>query len=260
MKLFKLSSWRYDLVAVTVWFGLSTIASSDRCFFGRGFMRRSRAGLSFFLTLLLGACGGGATDTSTNDASFDLKAGQSFWVSSPQSFTATAKNGADTYQLFISAAPQADLFFEGATRKRVEQSMTVRRNGVAVIATSYMAYFDADNLMTVGAQYLGGAYMLSTTSAPALPTAAKIGASGSLGAQTLYFDSSKSTVLGRQTANWTLESAESGNAFYCVNSSLTNAGNGAVTTSVGCNKIDVNGRILGIRWTLATDGLTLTFQ
>ena len=218
---------------------------------------------SVSLLLILQACGGGGGDSPSTVAppvTYDLNGMQSNLVTSSQSFTASATNGADAYQIFLSIAPAPDATFEGNTRKRATQSLTLRKNGATAVATTFDGYYQVTPFQLVGAQYAGGGYLLATTPHPALPTAAQVGASGSLGTQTLYADSTKRTVLATQQATWTLESSTSGSASYCVNTVLTNSSTSAVSTTVGCYRINNSGLVLGIRWVIAVDGLTLTFQ
>ena len=213
--------------------------------------------------MFLQACGGGGSDSSGTvapAATYDLNGMQTTLVTSSQSFTAAATNGADAYQIFLGIAPAPDATFEGSTRKRATQSLTLRKNGATVVATTFEGYYEVAPFQLVGAQYAGGGYLLATTPHPALPTAAQVGASGSLGTQTLYADSTKATVLATQQATWTLEASTSGSASYCVNTVLTNASTSAISTTVGCNRINASGLVLGIRWVIAVDGLTLTFQ
>jgi hypothetical protein len=192
-------------------------------------------------------------------ATYGLNAMQASLITSSQSFTASATSGANTYQMFLGITPATDAIFEGATRKRAVQSLTIRENGAPLAATTFTGYYEISQFQLIGAEYAGSGYLVSTTHAP-LPTFAGIGSSGSLGTQTLYADSTKATVLARQQSTWTLESAASGSANYCVNTVLSNAANVVTGTTVGCNRINTSGNIIGIRWTIAVNGLTLTFQ
>ena len=219
--------------------------------------------LSATLLILLQACGGGGSDspnTPAPAATYDLNGMQATLVTSSQSFTVSATNGADAYQMFLSTLPAPDAIFEGSIRKRATQSITLRKNGATAAATTFAGYYGVTNFQLVGAQYAGGEYLLATTPSTALPTAAKVGANGSLGTQTLYADSTKTTVLATQQATWTLEASTSGSASYCVNTVLTDTSSKVIATTVGCYRISDNGAVLGIRWVIAVDGPTLTFQ
>lgn len=219
--------------------------------------------LAVTLLVVLQACGGGGggdAPPTTPLATYDLNAMQTALVTSTNSFTGSATNATDAYQMFLSITPAADASFEGTTRKRATQTLTLRKNGATLTATTFDGFYAIGPFQAVGAIYAGGGYLVATTPHPPLPTAALVGAGGSLGTQTLYQDSTKGTILATQQGTWTLESSTSGSANYCANTVLSNTSSVVIGTSVGCFRIIPNGSIQGIRWTISVDGLTLTFQ
>jgi hypothetical protein len=219
----------------------------------------------FAATALLLGCGGGGSDSSPpanggGNPTFALDTFQSSFGSVARSFTATATSGADTYTLFLSSTPASDASFEGAVRKRATQTLTIRRNGVTISASTFDNYYQVNPWQAVGATYSDGTHAVATTPNPALPNNAAVGANGSLGILTLYSSSTKSTVLLRQEATWTLEADSPTSAFYCVSTVARNTSGTIIATTNGCTRYDTTGTPLGIRFTLAVDGLTLTFR
>lgn len=225
-------------------------------------LRRYLRALVLAGSAVASACGGGGDDGSAPAAasSYDLNAVQTSVISAPQSFSASASSGGDAYQIFLSITPASDGVFEGATRKRATQTLTIRENGATLAATTFTGYYAINPFQIIGAEYAGGGYLVATTTHAALPSSAAIGASGSLGTQTLYSDSTKSNVLARQQSTWTLESGAGGAANFCVNTVLSNPSNVVVGTTSGCYRLGANGSINGIRWTINVEGQTLTFQ
>jgi hypothetical protein len=226
------------------------------------FLRRYSRALVLVGAAVASACGGGGDDGAATaaSASYDLNAVQTTVISSPQSFSASASSGGNTYQMFLSIAPGSDGFFEGAVRRRATQTLTIRENGATVAATTFTGYYATNPFQIIGAEYAGGGYLVATTTHAALPSSAPIGASGSLGTQTLYSDSTKSNVLARQQSTWTLDSGAGGMANFCVNTVLSNPSNVIIGTTAGCYRLGANGSINGIRWTISVEGQTLTFQ
>jgi hypothetical protein len=205
----------------------------------------------------LSACGGGGGGDS---ASYNLAAMQESVLSTPRSFAASGRVGGDFYELFVSIAPAGEAVFEGSVRKQTNQSLTVRKNGVTLIATAYSGYYTDGLYQLAGARYSNGTYMVADGLHAPLPTAAKIGDSGSLGSQTVYSSARKNTVALRQQATWTLSDSGSGSAYYCVNTVQFNPTNAVIGSFTGCNKINAAGAILGIKWTLDVGGQRVTVQ
>jgi hypothetical protein len=181
------------------------------------------------------------------------------WVTTGHSFTASATSGADTYQLFVSAAPAPPIASNGSTFRHVITSVTLRENGATVGVETNDSYYYATSLDFAGAVYADGAYLLPTTS-HSQPSTATVGSGGPLGTQTLYEDSTRTRVRSTQRGTWTLEPAASGSAYYCVNAVVSSPSGAVIGTSVLCYRISTSGNILGIRWTLAVSDLVLTFQ
>jgi hypothetical protein len=223
---------------------------------------------AFFVAALLVGCGGGGDSApaanggagSGGGSTFALDTFQSNFGAVARSFTATAANGADTYTLFLSSTPASDALFEGAVRKRATQTLTIRRNGVTISASTFDNFYQIGPWQAVGATYSDGTYAVATTPNPALPNAATVGSTGSLGVLTLYTDSTRRSVVLRQEATWTLEADTATTAFYCVSTIARNPSGALVATTTGCTKYDNSGNPIGIRFTIAVDGLTLTFR
>ena len=214
----------------------------------------------YAVSALLVACGGGGGGSDSSPTTYALDTFQSSFGSVPRSFSATAASGADTYTLFISSAPATDAMFEGALRKRATQTLTVRKNGVTIGASTFDSFYQVAPWQAIGATYSDGTYAVATTLNPALPNAAAVGSSGSLGVLTLYTNATKSTVVLRQEATWTLESDTATTAFFCVSTVARNPAGSVVATTSGCTRYDTSGNPVGIRFTIAVDGLTLTFR
>ena len=220
----------------------------------------------YAVSALLVACGGGGSDSSPGtggsgtSTSYSLDTFQSSFGSVPRSFSATASSGADTYTLFLSSTPAPDAVFEGALRKRATQTLTIRKNGVTIGASTFDNFYQATPWQVIGATYSDGTYAVATTLHPALPNAALVGSSGSLGVLTVYTNATKSTVVLRQEATWTLESDTATTALFCVSTVARNPAGSVVATTSGCTRYDTSGNSVGIRFTIAVDGLTLTFR
>ena len=176
------------------------------------------------------------------------------------SLAGTAVDGADTWTLSLSLAPAADEVFEGATSKKANESLTIKKNGVTVLTSSIESFFTTNPLVMRGAKYSDGSYAVATVANGALSNTAVVGNSGPFGTLTLYSNSSKTSVLLTQESTWTLETDTATTAYGCVNSVGKNASGAVVSTSAGCYKIDTSGAVKGMKWTLAVAGKTLVFR
>ena len=172
----------------------------------------------------------------------------------------TAIDGADTYTMAIAITPAADEVFEGVVSKKSIQSLTMKKNGAVLGATTISSYYTINPFTTKGASYSDGTYAVQTTTTGNFPTAARVGDSGTLGTLTLYTNASKTTVQTTTQATWTLEADTASTAFGCANMVLKDAAGTQTGTGAGCYKIDTNGNALGMRFTLSVAGKTLVFK
>ena len=213
-------------------------------------------------TTFLAACGGGGSDTpsSTAAATFPLDAAYTKVMTTGVSLNGTAVDGADTYTLSLSIAPAGDEVFEGLASKKSILSLTMKKNGAVLGVDTISSYFSISPFTAKGARYSDGSYAVQTGNTGNLPTAAKVGDGGTLGTLTLYTSASKTTVKATTQSTWTLEADTVTTAFGCANSVVRDAAGTLTGTQSGCYKIDTNGNILGMRYTLSVAGKTLVFK
>ncbi len=212
------------------------------------------------LAAMLIACGGGGSSDTGTATAFPVDAAYTKVMTTANSFNATATDGADTYTMNLSIAPAADEAFEGVTRKKASQSLTIKKNGATAVAVSYDQYFSVSPFVSRGAKYSDGTYGVASGSGT-LSTSAKIGDSGPFENITLYTNSTKSTVVSSSASTWDLEAADNASTAYaCVNSIVRNSAAVITGTATGCFKIDSAGNTLGVKYTLAVSGKTLNFR
>ena len=214
-------------------------------------------------TSFLMACGGGGEDATpiiTSSAKFALDTAYTQAMTSGISLAGTAVDGADTWTLSLSVAPAADGTFEGVSTKKANQSLTMKKNGVTVLTSNIESFFTTNPLAIRGAKYSDGTYAVQTAANGALSNTAVVGNSGPFGTLTVYSNSSKNAVLLTQDSTWTLEADTATTAYGCVNSVGKNVSGVVVSTSSGCYKIDTDGKVLGMKYTLAVAGKTLEFR
>lgn len=213
----------------------------------------------------LAACGGGSdsaptTPVASATTTFPLDAAYTKAITNGVSLSGTAVDGTDTWNMTLSLTPANDEVFEGVVRKKALQSLTIKKNGVVLTASSIQSYYSLGPLVTQGARYSDGTYAVQTGTTGAFSTAAKVGDAGSLGLLTLYANASKTSIQGTTESTWTLEADSATTAYGCANSILKNAAGAQTGTAAGCYKIDTNGNALGMRYTMAVAGKTLIFK
>lgn len=153
---------------------------------------------------LLAACGGGGSGGAADAAvtEFPLRAGYAARIGSGYSinFTVTEITGQCSGTATQTSSVPVAAAFEGVAGVAVTstQSLTLPNcggSGPLTSSASATDYYDG----TFGAlgSITGGQYGVFQPLPMTLPAAVKAGESGSLGVQTLYTDSSKSTVASR---------------------------------------------------------------
>ena len=223
------------------------------------------------LAALLSACGGGGGDGAASPASaspapvtaaaiFPLDTAYKQVATTGISLNGTAIDGADTWTIALSVAPTSDETFEGVTAKKSLQAVTIKRNGATVVSSSGESYFTLNPFSLKGLKLNDGTYGVQTVASGVLSNAAKVGDSGSLGITTIYSNSSKSSVLSTQEGTWTLEADTATTAFGCSNITSKNASGTVMGTISGCYKIDTNGTVKGMKYTVAVSNRTLVFR
>lgn len=213
-------------------------------------------------TTFLAACGGGGGDAPASPAvaTFPLDAVATKVATTGVSLTGTAIDGADTWTMSLSMAPATDQIFEGILSKKASVSVTLKINGVVGAVDTSSAYFSINPFTSKGALMSDGSYTVYASGNGVLPIAAKVGEAGSLGTATTYTNSSKTNVKETMQLTWTVEADTATTAFSCTNIVTKNTGGTQISTVAGCYKIDTNGNILGMRFTLSVAGKTLVFK
>lgn len=214
--------------------------------------------------VLLSACGGGSDSApSTAPAAattFPLDTAYTQVSTTGISLNGTAVDGVDTWTMALSVTPAADQTFEGATAKKSVQSITIKKNGATVVSSGGESFFTINPFNVKGLKLNDGSYGVQTVAGGALSNVAKVGDSGPLGTVTVYSNSSKSSVLFTQEATWTLEADTATTAFGCSNTTAKSTAGAVIATTSGCYKIDTNGTVKGLKYTLALAGKTLVFR
>lgn len=222
------------------------------------------ASLAVCVIASLTACGGGgggSTNAGT-PTTFAVDTAYTQAATAGISLNGTAIDGADTWTMAMSVAPAADETFEGATAKKSVNAITIKKNGTTVLSTGGESFFSINPFKTKGLKLNDGHYGVATVAGGSMSNAALVGNSGSLGVVTVYSNASKSTISFTQEATWTLEEDTATTAYACTNTTAKDTAGALITTTSGCYKIDANGTIKGMKYTLYVPaaGKTLVFR
>lgn len=162
----------------------------------------------------------------------------------------------------LSISPAADETFEGATAKKSVNAITIKKNGTTVLSSGGETFYSINPFKTKGLKLNDGHYGVATVQGGAMSNSAVVGNSGSLGSVTVYSNAAKTSISFTQEATWTLEEDTATTAYACTNTTAKNTTGSLITTTSGCYKIDPNGTIKGMKYTLyvAAAGKTLVFR
>ena len=134
--------------------------------------------------------------------------------------------------------------------KKANQSITIKKNGVTLQAANGETFFTVNPYKTKGFKFSDGRYGVQTVDGSVRPNTATVGSSGSLGSVTVYASAAKSSVTMTEEGTWTLEEDTATTAYACNNIVVKNPLGAIVTTNAVCYKIDANGSIKGMKYTL----------
>lgn len=222
--------------------------------------RLSMAASALALVGLTGCGGGGGGGTEASVSSFPVE--QVFVSASTEglSLNGSAVDGADTWSVSWTLTPAADQVFEGVMSKQSVLAMTIKKNGVTVLSTSAQNFFVTNPYALKGLILADGSYGVQTVAASPLPVTAKVGTGGAYGKVTVYGDAGKANTLFTQEATWTLEADTVDTAFLCANTTAKDNASQIISTTAACYKINPKGTVIGMKWTTAVAGKTLTFR
>jgi hypothetical protein len=221
--------------------------------------------------VLLSACGGGGggEDNSAkpsavvaSTSSFPVAAAISAMDQTAESYTLSTVNAnGKTYTLTITTAPGAQAVFEKRVASTLVQTVVVRQNGTLTNQLVSTAYFQPTPYLNFGdVNQSTGEYSVADVSTPLyLPDSAKVGASGAINSAVTYSNSSKTTVVSRETRTWSLEADSATTANLCANIVSTPV-SGTIYSEVHCARITTSGVVSGHTVTINEDGQSLTFK
>lgn len=229
-----------------------------------GVLASWRASAAAMASVVLTACGGGGGDSDASpgvSGSFPLSAAYTRAMTQGITLSGTARSGADTFHLALDVRPATDEVFEGTIRKKALVTLALRANGALVANDVVQAYFSVDPYTSRGERYGDGSVVVSATGSGVLPVSAQVGTGGSLGTSTMYTDAARTTVEATMQSTWTLEPGDGNSAYACTHTTIRYAGTvGSADTESLCYRLDTNGNVLGLRYTVSVDGVTLVFQ
>lgn len=224
--------------------------------------------------VLLAACGGGGgspgatgggtgggvvTPPATTTFNFDAAMERLFTTSTTLSASTSDSSNASLTAVYATV-PQPDASFENSSRKRVQETLRLARDGVTQSSDTSTTFFGISPFTVYGSLDSDGGYTVATTTGT-LPSAGTIGQSGPLYNDVSYADSTKGRVTGRSQTRWSLETGSGSNAFACLNITLTNENGQSDGAVAQCFLISNTGVVSGMRLTLTTPaGQSVVFR
>lgn len=198
--------------------------------------------------LVLAGCGGGGDGPFVPSLEDSYNIGRIFFFlltgSGRWTVVGIGSDGA-LYEMTISFEPDRDAFFPltGLPGARSNQTVTLRRNGVVVATTTENTFFVRDTLAIQGTSRSDGTCSLVSTATPP-PANAAPGAGGALDASTDYTAcTSGSPVAGSTSRNWSIETENIINVFFCSNETNRNVTDQVIATESICLQMSRDGSL-----------------
>ena len=239
--------------------------------FQGSFMRIYQPIAGLFLAALLSACGGGSDGTSAvqqpaaSTASFPLQSGFRALVANGLSKSFTISGTCSGSGNKSTSPANTAATFEGTAGFSATSTLTLSFSNCtpASTATTSTAYVDSNydplGFNSVGVNY--GVYLTRLV----IPTSVTVGATGTLGTQTLYTNSSKTTLNGKMNLSYVIEADTSTTAIVNLISKIYNTSGTLTATEQDRYRITSTGALAPISIDIqaangSTNHLVLTFN
>lgn len=215
--------------------------------------------------IALGGCGGGGSSSSSSSPpppappqTYALNSAISAYSQENHSYNLSATYSGNTFTVRLSFTAGSTGTFMGQSGDTATESLTLYENGTLLFNDIQTEYFllGPYKLLGVVDNTTGNVWVASNQ--VALPDNATIGDSGAFDKETVYLDSTLSTVIGSFTDTWTLNSGPGSDAIGCLNS--TGTLNGTSETTAECYTLDTSGNVTGLTVTIYVNGVQLKFQ
>lgn len=179
----------------------------------------------------LSGCGGGGGDspaaaavpaTASSQAAlpttFPLLVGYKAYLAAGQPTETFTISGTCTGLAAVSRSAPSAAVFEGAAAQAVATTIIGQFNNCspASVAATSTGYYDS-NYNPLGHVAIGVAYGQFITAPQPLPVAVKVGDTGTYGAEAIYTDSGKRTVIGQRALSYVIEADGGSTSSAIVN-------------------------------------------
>lgn len=227
----------------------------------RQWARHVQAGVVVVSAVLTG-CGGGGDDAGTPlNTVYDMDALATRMATTANRFEGLSgtDNLGNRYTASIVNAPAADGQFEGQTRRSYTSTQTLTPAGGASETVVGRIYFGSAPYRQYGAEAADQPYTVISQTAN-LPTAARVGQSGSVGTYVAYADGSKTNVEANATLGWSIEAASGTEAWACMVTTSRDVGATSDVVEKTCIRTNAAGDLLAARISISMAGFSVTLQ
>lgn len=209
--------------------------------------------------LLMAACGGGGGDDAGNDTDYAVKTAMGHWLTDTGSWVVSGKGpGGRGYTVNIATTPMAPgtVPIVGGTAARSLQTFTATIDG-DTIGGGPTYYFDSASLSFVASDNGTGSCSVATANT-ALPSSARVGASGALFTTSDYNGcSAGAAAIATTMSSWSLESV-AGFAMLCWKLKGLDLSGAEIATESACIEIAPDGTLgRKARLVVSASGVTL---
>lgn len=160
------------------------------------------------------------------------------------------RNG-DNYSVVADYTPGADTVFEGVAVKTVAITRDVTKTGTPLPRSSQTDFFQISPYKLIGTTFPGQNNFYVVASAQiALPPTGKPGDTGNFYNSTTYDSAAKNFVVATSTQTWKVSADTDTSVIFCIDSVVTTVGVAGTKTKSDCYRIDTNGTIPSIFFTV----------
>lgn len=164
--------------------------------------------------------------------------------------TETDPRNGNVYNVKATFDAGADSTIEGQVAKVSNITRNLTKNGAAFVSSAQTDYFQVAPYRLVATRFPDSPLYVVASSQVPLPATGKPGDTGNFYTSTTYDSVNKNLALSTSVVTWAINADTATTVAFCINGVTTINKLTTTTTTSDCYKLDTNGNVIGIGFTV----------